>query len=441
MKRQTPIKDFARYASLNVLGMLGLSCYILADTFFVAKGLGANGLAALNLAIPIYSFIHGCGLMLGVGGGTKYSILQSQQDTRGANRMFTHAAILAATFAAFFSLIGMFLSAPVTRLLGADETVFAMSKIYVRMILLFSPMFLLNNLLLSFIRNDGKPGLSMLAMLAGSFSNIILDYIFIFPMQMGIFGAVLATGLAPVISILTLLPHIMKKNHHFRFIKCRFSINQSSSMLACGFPSLVTELSSGIVMIVFNAIILHLQGNVGVAAYGIIANLSLVVLAIYTGIAQGIQPLLSKNHGAQNRRNIRFILRYALTAAAALSLIIYAVMSLGAEQITNAFNSEGNSSLQEIAVQGLRRYFTACLFAGFNILFSVYFTSTDHALPAHFISLTRGFLLILPMVFLLAATGGMIGIWWAFPATEMLVCLAASVYIITHSQQQKPNDQ
>ena len=100
MSGASPLKDFARYTSLNVLGMIALSCYILADTFFVSLGLGADGLAALNLAIPIYNFIHGSGLMIGMGGGTRYSILQSQGNRREANKVFTHVLYLAAVLAA-----------------------------------------------------------------------------------------------------------------------------------------------------------------------------------------------------------------------------------------------------------------------------------------------------------------------------------------------------
>ena len=102
MNNTNCFKDFVKYSSLNVLGMIGLSCYILADTFFVSKGLGADGLTALNLAIPIYSFVHGSGLMIGMGGSTRYSILKSQNDREAANRTFTNAVILALCFAITF---------------------------------------------------------------------------------------------------------------------------------------------------------------------------------------------------------------------------------------------------------------------------------------------------------------------------------------------------
>ena len=184
MTKSNCFKDFAVYSSLNVLGMIALSCYILADTYFVSKGLGTNGLTALNLAIPIYSFIHGSGLMIRMGGGTKYSIYKSQNEIKSGNRTFTNAVYLAAAFAVIFVLIGIFFPGTIVSLFGAKDSVFDLSKTYLQVILLFAPAFLMNNVLLCFVRNDGAPQLSMAAMIVGSLSNVVLDWVFIFPCNM-----------------------------------------------------------------------------------------------------------------------------------------------------------------------------------------------------------------------------------------------------------------
>lgn len=186
MKQQSCIRDFTRYTILSVLGTLGVSCYILADTFFVSKGLGTNGLTALNLAIPVYNFIHGTGLMLGMGGATKFSVCKSQGKEDEVNRIYTNTLYLAAVFSAAFALIGFIFSKQLALFLRADTSVLGMTNTYLRWLLIFAPAFILNDVLLSFVRNDGSPQISMIAMLIGSFSNIVLDYIFIFPMQMGI---------------------------------------------------------------------------------------------------------------------------------------------------------------------------------------------------------------------------------------------------------------
>lgn len=423
MENKLYFREFLKYSSLNVLGMIALSCYILADTFFVSKALGADGLAALNLAIPVYSFINGSGLMIGMGGGIKYSIAKSQGAAQRADQTFTNSAVLTAVIAACFFLTGLLASGPLALLLGADGTVYEMTRTYLQVILLFAPMFMTNNLLLCFIRNDGAPQLSMAAMITGSLSNVVLDYVFMFPFGMGIFGAVLATGMAPVISILVLSPYLLRRKNQFHLRKCRISGKLALGIFSSGLPSLITEVSSGIVMIVFNTIILGIAGNIGVAAYGVIANLSLVVMSIYTGISQGIQPLLSSGYGTGNRKKTQSVLRYALVSAVLISVVVYVCVFFGAEPIAAVFNSEQNATLQSIAVTGLKIYFTACVFAGFNIILSVYFTSTENALPAHIISILRGFVVIIPMAFLLSAAAELTGVWAAFPATELIVSL------------------
>ena len=423
-------REFFRYTTQNILGMLALSCYILADTFFVSLGTGADGLAALNLSIPVYSFIHGSGLMVGMGGGTRYSILKSQGNHEDANRAFTHALWMAGILALFFLALGPLAAGDIVAAFGGTGRVFTMSRTYLRVLLMFAPAFLLNDVLICFVRNDGAPQLSMTAMVVGSLANVVLDWILIFPCRLGIFGAAFATGLAPMIGIGILSTHFFRRKNQFHPVACRPRWRMVGRIAATGLPSLVTEVSSGIVMIVFNALILGLEGNVGVAAYGVIANLSLVVIAIYTGIAQGIQPILSRNYGRGDRTGARAILRYAMVTMLGISLLVYGAVLLGTAQIAGVFNSDGNPTLQSIAEQGLRLYFAACPFAGCNVVLSIYFTSTDRPLPAHVISLLRGIFVILPAAFLLAWLGGMVGIWLAFPVTEFLVAVVAGVLLL-----------
>lgn len=159
-------KEFLQYVSLNVCGLIGLSCYILADTFFVAGGLGADGLTALNLAIPVYSFVHGCGLMLGMGGATKYSILRGQGEERRGNMVFSNALCAAVVLASAFMLAGICFAGQLARTLGADGEVYGMTKTYLKVILLFAPAFMANDILSCFVRNDGSPKLSMILLSA-----------------------------------------------------------------------------------------------------------------------------------------------------------------------------------------------------------------------------------------------------------------------------------
>lgn len=376
-KTDTILTEFMKYVSLNICGMLGLSCYILADTFFVANGLGTNGLTALNLAIPVYSIVHGCGLMLGMGGATKYSIFHGQGNKEKADQTFSSVLVCTCMLAFLF-------------------------------------------------------------VLAGSFSNIILDYVFIFPLNMGILGAVLATGIAPLISMCMLSVHGIRKRNHFHWMRHRISVRLMTNILSLGIPSLVTEIASGIVMIVFNSILLSLCGNTGVAAYGVIANLSLVVTSIYTGIAQGTQPITSRAYGRSDRKTMIKTLQYAVCCSLVVSVLVYLLFFLGAEMITAVFNKERDVSLQNIAVSGLKIYFTAIPFAGFNIILSTHFTATEKALPAQVISLARALFVILPTAFLLSSAFGVTGVWLTYPVTEAVVCLTGVGLMVADAKNSAP---
>lgn len=425
MTTQTLRQDFGRYVSLSVLGMIAVSCYILADTFFVAQGLGTTGLAALNLAIPVYNVIHGTGLLLGMGGATKFSILKSQGAHRRADSVFTHTLGMAAAAAAVFALVGALGAPQLAALLGADGETAAMTGTYLRVLLLFAPAFLCNDVLVCFVRNDGVPQLAMAATLSGSLANVVMDWFFIFPCGMGIFGAVLATGFSPVIGVIVQSPHWLGRRRGFHLRQVRPRLRTAGQVLALGVPSLLDQLSGAVVMITFNTLILGLTGNTGVAAYGVVANLSLVVLSVYTGIAQGIQPLVSRAWGQGQRAALQRLLRYALGTALVFSAALYLVFFLGAGPIAGVFNSEQDPAMQAIACQGLRLYFLAAPFAGVNIILAVYFASVEQAVPAQAVSLLRGVLVILPMAVALAAAFGMVGVWVAFPVSEALVALVA----------------
>lgn len=295
----------------------------------------------------------------------------------------------------------------------------------------------MNDVLLCFVRNDESPQLAMLAMLIGSFSNIILDYIFIFPMKMGIFGAIFATGLSPVISIVMMSPHWWKKKNTFHLIKTGLHAEVVKSDLSLGFPSLIAQVSSGIVMISFNTIILNLEGNTGVAAYGIIANISLVIVAVYTGIAQGVQPLISRSYGMGNRKQAQTMLRYAMITMLILSGVLYLLIVTFPQQIATVFNNENNMELQAIAVTGLKLYFISAPFVGYNIILATFFTSLEKGLPAHILSVLRGFVLIIPLAFALSFLWGMVGVWLTYPITEFLVALLGFVIYKKQTERKK----
>lgn len=417
---------FAKYVTFNVLGMLALSCYILADTFFIAQGLGADGLTSLNLAIPVYSFINGCGLMVGIGGSTRYSIFKASGKDSEASQIFTHSLILSAVIAFLFVFIGCFFTQELTLFLGADEMVFDMTFIYLKIMLFFSPAFILNNIMNAFVRNDGNPGLAMTAMISGSLANILFDYILIFPCGLGMKGAILATGFSPLFGLLILSRHFASDVDglsNIRIVRVTPSLSNTLDICALGVSSLIAEVASGVVIIIFNLIILDLSGNIGVAAYSIIANLSLVVTAIFTGIAQGLQPIFSQAHGNGLLENIRSLFKYGIILSLALSVLIYLLFIVESGPIISVFNENSNPTLTRIAKDGIQLYFTAFAFAGVNIISATLLSSTDNPHQAFLLSSLRGFVIIIPCIIGMALLWEMTGVWMSFPVAEGLTML------------------
>lgn len=422
--------NFVKYVSFNVMGMLGLSFYVLGDTFFVAQALGATGLAALNFSISIYSLVHASGLMIGIGGAAKYSMLKSRSMDYEADKMFTSSVKLALAVSFVYIIIGIFGAERLALLLGADSDTLGMTRTYLTVTLCFAPFYLMNNTLLAFVRNDNNPNLAMIAMITGSVLNVILDYIFMFPLGMGMFGAAFATGLAPIISMGVLSIHFIKKKNSFRLIKCKVKLRVLADIIKLGMSAFVTEISSAIALITFNLIILQINGNLGVASYGIVANMALIGVAVFTGVAQGIQPLVSRSHGKRNIRDLRKIKKYSIITALILSVLIYAGMFFKSDTIISIFNSENSREIADLTKTGIEIYFLGFLFAGFNIVISMYLSATERARDAFIISISRGCLIIVPLVILMSRVWDMSGVWLAFVITEFIVAIFSTYLLL-----------
>ena len=418
--------EFRRYAAPGVLGMIGISCYILADTFFVAKGTGSLGLAALNIAIPAYNLMNGLGLMVGVGGATHYSLCRAQGDAAEADRTFTHTLLLGLCIALVFVLTGTFGVVPLSRLLGANVETLDMTAVYLRLLLCFAPFFVTNNIMIAFVRNDGEPGRAMAGMIAGSLFNIVFDWVFIFPCGLGMFGAALATGASPLVSLLVLSGHLRRPSRGFHLRRERLRPRLLPRICAPGLSSLVSELASGITLLLINLVLLRIAGNTAVAAYGVIANLALVESAIFTGLSTGVQPLISRSAEADRRR----LLRWTVTTALVISALMYVLVFVFASPITAVFNSEHDPALAACAVPGLRIYFAGFLAACINIIAAAYFSAAGQASRGFIISLVRSIIAIPPVLFALSALLSITGVWLTFPAVEALACVLSLLFIL-----------
>lgn len=415
-------KQFVKYVSQNMLGMLGMSLYILADTYFISRAVGPDGIAALNLVLPLYNLIFAIGAMIGVGSAIRFVVERNKKNPDAAGYFF-HALAGAGIISILFIMVGIFLPDKLVALLGGDATIVATGTSYTRIFMLFTPFFMWNHICNAFVRNDGNPSIAMAATLFSSLFNIVFDYVLMFPLGLSMEGAALATALSPLVGILICCIHFRSEKCTVKFKPMLPSLRKILFCCQFGVSSFVGEISSGVITVVFNMIILGLAGNTGVAAYGVVANTSLVAVALFNGIAQGSQPLVSEAYGRDIHKDVKTYLKMAVTTAVGVSVLLVIFIYLFAPVVTAVFNGEHNRTLADYAETGLRIYFIGFLFAGINIVGTAILSAVESTKYAFAASISRGFVAIIFFAFILSAIFGLNGVWMAFPAAEFVTML------------------
>lgn len=417
------MNEIKGYVTRSVLSTLGLSLYILADTFFIANGVGVLGLAALNIALPLFNLLTGLGLLLGMGGATLFAL-----KGRSGN-YFSQLMIVGGVIGLFFTALGLFFSRPLALVLGASGATVDLTTLYMRFILIMAPFFILNNLCLAFVRNDQNPQLAMKAMILSSVFNMIFDYIFVFPLDMGMAGAALATVLSPVLSLAILSTHrnFSKRQLSLSWVTPRLRTVTKSIQL--GLSSFLAEMSTGVSILVFNQVLLGLGGDIVIAAYGVLANILVVALSLFTGVAQGIQPLISRAANKKETLTIQKILNFGLKTSFIMAVGLYLILFFLKYPIISAFNRENDPLLIQLAAYGIPIFFVSLFGSSLNVVFSIFFSAIGHAKQAFALSLFRGYFLLVPLVIILAAIWGLTGAWVSLPITEGLTLIVSFFFL------------
>ena len=419
-------KQLRRYLLPNILAMIGTSCYILADTFFISLSQGPNGITALNLVLPLYGLIFALGSMIGIGSATRYA-LGKGSNAPDYHLYFSNSIAWTLLVGAVFVALGVAVPDGVLRLMGADDTILQVGHNYIRIVLCFAPLFMLNFTCTAFVRNDGAPRIAMAATLLSGLFNILFDYLLMFPLGLGMTGAALATGFSPVVSMSICLLHYLSPRNTIRLIPTLPSLRRLLSACQLGVVAFVGEMSSGVTTMVFNFILLHLAGNAAVAAYGIVANIALVGVALFNGISQGLQPLASACHGSGDTQGQSRIYRHSMFIGLCVSAVVVAVVVTFAGTLVAVFNSQHSAQLADYAIPGLRLYFLGFLFAGANIVKSGFYSATGRGRESSILALCRGVVAIVAFAFLLSHLLGITGVWLAFPAAELFTLLLGLV--------------
>jgi|GEM_PF-1304156 len=293
-------RTMARYVVPAIGGLCVTYLYNIVDGIFVGQGVGAAALGAVNIGVPFITFVVAAAAMFPMGGATAVAIAMGRGDRTGANRAFQTALTLTVLLSLLLMGVGMGLAPQVVALSGGAELSPAMEGMavdYLFYYTAFSVPLLLSNCLAIFVRNDGAPTLSFVGMCAGAAANIFLDWLFIFPLQWGIVGAAVASGLGQVLACAILLSHFLRRRGALRLRLVRPAGTLARRLCLRGLPEALSQLTTPVTALCYNWMLAWLVGDLGVSTFSVLSFLFSLANAVFSGVAQGLQPLWGQCHG------------------------------------------------------------------------------------------------------------------------------------------------
>ena len=421
-------KLFFRYLIPAILGTMVTSIYILADTIIIGKGIGIDAMAALNIVLPLFNIFFGNGLLFGVGGSVLMAIARGRGDAKTGECYFTVALILNIITCIFYTIFLWIFMEPIAKFLGATEVTMPYVMNYAPYVIAELSVFAFSTFLQTFVRNDGAPKLAMTAVVTGGISNVFLDLLFVYPLDMGMAGASIASVIGSGITVCILLCHFCSKSNGLKLSLQGFSISFVKDIFTSGFTSFLVDITSGIVMFVFNIEILKTVGDVGVSMYGVICNTAIIVICLCNGINQAAQPIISTNHGAGLPNRIIAVrslgIKTAFAICSAATIIGLAVPNLFTYIFLNP-----NEEILAMSPIAIRTYFIGFFVTGINMFIVGYFQSIVKPGISLLLCLLRGCVLSILFVKILSPLFGIVGIWASVPLSELVTLLIAFYFI------------
>lgn len=417
-------KKFFHYILPTILSMLAFSLYTMVDGMFVAKGVGEQALAAVNLSAPYNSAMFACGLLLAVGMGTVIAVGMGEGNLQTCNQLFTQNLLVAVGTSLLISVLTLLFLEPLALFLGATEATLPYVKEYIGVIAPFAAFFLCAYQMEILVKTDGTPQLAAIGVILAGLTNVFLDWLFVMVFGWGVKGAAFATGLAQAASACLYICYFWKKSRYLKFVQFSWNIRIYRKTIPLGFADGITELSNGIVLFLFNQAVLKLLGEKGIVSYTIVGYVNTFMLMMMSGIAQGMQPLCSFYYGKREPESSRYLLRLGLISGVVLGAAGWLVcMGLGGE-IVKLFLSQ-ESPLYQPSVTALRKYSWGFLVMAFPVILAAFFTATQKAAGAFAISIGRGLIFPAAAVILVPLWFGSENIWYAGGAAEAASVLLA----------------
>lgn len=425
---------YFRYLSA-AFGSALISCiYGVVDMAMVGQYQGPDGTAALAVVAPVWNVIYSLGLLMGIGGSVIFSTKRGGGGKGDENQYFS-AAVIGSLVLAGLAWIGIWrFERPILVFFGADARLLELALAYMRPIKVVFPLFLFNQMLAAFLRNDGNPGLATLGVLSGGIFNVFGDYVFVFPCNMGVYGAGLATAAGSAISFAVMLTHFLGKKNTLRLVRVSHLPGKLRQITVTGFSTFFIDVAMGILTVLFNRQILKYLGANALAIYGPIINVSTFVQCCAYSVGQAAQPLISANYGAGSGKRIRETLRLALLTTAAFG-VLWTALSLACPNLYIRIFMSPTPEILAMAPAIIRAYALSFLLLPFNIFSTYYFQAIMKPAAAFVASVGRGLVVSGALILLLPALLGAASLWFAMPVTELIVMACAAAMLQKYTKE------
>lgn len=422
-----------KFAFPSMVMMVFMSIYTIADGMFVSRFLGDAALSSVNIVYPVIFLATGFGVMLGTGGSAIIAKQMGEGKQKKACEDFTFLTCFG-VFIGLVLLIGTFLfSEPIIRGLGSSESLMATCKAYLLPLILFAPITILQLMFQCLFATAGKPQYGLILTVIGGITNVVLDYIFLGPLQLGVAGAAIATGIGqciPAIFGLIYFTFIRKELYFVRFHPDFRSLYQ-----ACfnGSSEMVTSLSNAVVTFLFNIILIRMAGESGVAAITIILYGQFLFNSLHLGFTIGVSPVISYNYGSNNRKQLQSVTKISLRFVGISSILNTVLSLLSAEWIVRIFVGEANETYV-LATTGFTLFSINYLFGGINIFASSMFTALSDGKRSAILSFLRTFFMTIVSLLVLPKILGITGVWLAVPCAELVTLFLSLFFILNQNK-------
>lgn len=422
-------RQFLKFVIPSVVSMLVFNLYTMVDGIYVARFVGEHALSAVNISMPYINFIFAFSILFSVGTSTVVAVYRGENNLVKANQVFTINTVVLSVCALLITIVALTQLDTLAVFLGASEVTMPYVKNYLGVIVWFSFFFIVSYSLEVLVKTDGFPKLSTLAVTIGAITNIVMDYVLIVIFDMGIKGAAVATGLSQVLTFCVFFYHFFKRRGSIHWCKCKLDLSIYKRIIPVGTADFMNELSAGFIVFVFNHAIFRYIGDNGIVTYTIITYIYNIVMMTFTGISQGMQPLVSFYRGKKEPKSCALFLKYAYISTLFSSIAALTICLVFTEQLVSIFLDRSSGQLFIDSVSAFRSYSLCYVVIGYNIVSSGYFAATEQSRYSFTISMLRGFALIAFSVYLMGFLFEGSGIWYATLLCEGLTLIVTIVFL------------